>query len=323
MNTFAWLLKREYWEHRGGFQWAPLIAAGVILLVVVIAVITGLSNAPVDGHALINGVRISDMAAALTPEQRAKIGAGMDVGLFFSAAPIAITLAIVTFFYLLGSLYDDRRDRSILFWKSLPISDLETVLSKVVAATVIAPLIALVAALILMLGLLILFSIVVAIYGINPFTTVWANASPLSVVGKVAMLIPLNAVWALPTIGWLMLCSAFAKRVPFLWATLLPIATGICVSIFDAVTNLRIPNDWFWEHIVSRLLFSILPGSWMDYERLGNKMDGADGPDVLLNAIDLNTILAPLAGANLWIGAAAGVGMIALAVWLRRWRDDS
>ncbi|WP_313919646.1 hypothetical protein [Tahibacter sp.] len=323
MNTFAWLLKREYWEHRGGFQWAPLIAAGIILLVVTIAVITGLSNAPLDGHALINGVRISDIAAALTPEQRLKIGAGLDVGLFFSAAPIAITLAIVTFFYLLGSLYDDRRDRSILFWKSLPISDMETVLSKLVAATVIAPLFALAAALILMLGLLILFSIVVAIYGMNPFTVVWANASPLSVVGKVAMLIPLNAVWALPTIGWLMLCSAFAKRVPFLWATLLPIAIGTCVSIFDAVTNLRLPNDWFWQHIVSRVLFSILPGSWMDFEHLDNKMDGADGPEVLLNAIDLNTILAPLAGANLWIGAAAGAGMIALAIWLRRWRDDS
>jgi ABC-2 type transport system permease protein len=323
MNTFAWLLKREYWEHRGGFQWAPLIAAGIILLVVTIAVITGLSNVPGDARALINGVRISDMASALTPEQRQQMGAGLDVGLFFSAAPIAITLAIVTFFYLLGSLYDDRRDRSILFWKSLPISDLETVLSKVVAATVIAPLFALAATLILMLGLMTLFSIVVAIYGMNPFTTVWANASPLSVVAKVAMLIPLNAIWALPTIGWLLLCSAFAKRVPFLWATLLPIATATCVSIFDAVTNLRIPNDWFWEHIVSRVLFSILPGSWMDFDRLGEKMDGADGPEVLLNAIDLSTILAPLSGANLWIGAAAGAGMIALAIWLRRWRDDS
>jgi ABC-2 type transport system permease protein len=322
MNTFTWLLKREYWEHRGGFQWAPLIAAGVVLLVFTIAVITGLSNLHIDGH-LVNGVRIGDMAEAMTPEQKLQLGAGLDVGLFFSAAPVAITLAIVTFFYLLGSLYDDRRDRSILFWKSLPVSDLETVMSKVVAATVIAPVLALGAALALMLGMLILFSLLVAFYGMNPFTVIWANASPLSVVGKIALLIPLNAIWALPTIGWLMLCSAFAKRVPFLWATLLPVAVGTCVSIFDAVTNLRIPNDWFWEHIVGRILFSILPGSWMDFENMDRKMDGADGPQVILNSINLDTILAPLSGANLWIGAAAGVGMIAIAVWLRRWRDDT
>jgi ABC-2 type transport system permease protein len=322
MNTFTWLLKREYWEHRGGFQWAPLIAAGVVLLVFTIAVITGLANLNVDG-AVINNVKLGDLANAMTPEQRLQVGAGFDVGLFFAGAPIAITLAIVTFFYLLGSLYDDRRDRSILFWKSLPVSDLETVLSKIVAATVIAPIFALAATLILMLGLLILFSAIVSFYGINPFTTIWANASPLSVVGKIALLIPLNAIWALPTIGWLMLCSAFAKRVPFLWATLLPVAIGTCVSIFDAVTHLRLPNDWFWENIVSRILFSILPGSWMDFDQLERNMQGSDGPEVLLNAINLDMILAPLSGANLWIGAAAGIGMIAIAVWLRRWRDDS
>jgi ABC-2 type transport system permease protein len=322
MNTFTWLLKREYWEHRGGFQWAPLIAAGVVLLVFTIAVITGLANLNVDG-AVINNVKLGDLANAMTPEQRLQVGAGFDVGLLFAGAPIAITLAIVTFFYLLGSLYDDRRDRSILFWKSLPVSDLETVLSKIVAATVIAPIFALAATLILMLGLLILFSAIVSFYGINPFTTIWANASPLSVVGKIALLIPLNAIWALPTIGWLMLCSAFAKRVPFLWATLLPVAIGTCVSIFDAVTHLRLPNDWFWENIVSRILFSILPGSWMDFDQLERNMQGSDGPEVLLNAINLDMILAPLSGANLWIGAAAGIGMIAIAVWLRRWRDDS
>ncbi|MBL8298851.1 MAG: hypothetical protein JNN30_10950 [Rhodanobacteraceae bacterium] len=322
MNTFTWLLKREYWEHRGGFQWAPLIAAGVVLLVFTIAVITGLSNLRHEG-ARLNGVRLGDFAAAMTPEQQQQVGEGINVGLFFSASPVAITLAIVTFFYLLGSLYDDRRDRSILFWKSLPVSDLETVLSKVVAATVIAPVLALGAALVLMLGMLILLSIVVSVYGANPFTTIWANASPLSVVAKIALLIPLNAIWALPTIGWLMLCSAFAKRVPFLWATLLPVAVGVCISIFDAVSNLRIPNDWFWEHIVGRILFSILPGSWMDFSDLDRKMDGASGPEALLGAINLDTILAPLSGANIWIGAAAGIAMIATAVWLRRWRDDS
>ncbi|TDR44048.1 ABC-2 type transport system permease protein [Tahibacter aquaticus] len=320
MNTFTWLLKREYWEHRGGFQWAPLIAAGALLAVFAFAAVSGLSAAHDN---VLNGVRLSDLTSTLTPEQHRQLGAGIDVGLFFSATPVALVLAIVTFFYLLGSLYDDRRDRSILFWKSLPISDLQTVLSKVVTATVVAPILSLVAALAMMLGLLLIMSLIVAVYGGNPFTMIWANASPLTVAGKVALLVPLNAVWALPTIGWLMLCSAFAKRVPFLWATLVPVAVGTAVSIFDAVTKLRLPNDWFWQHIVFRLLFSIVPGGWMDFEHLEQRMEGAKGPDAVLAAINLDSMLAPLQGPNIWLGAAAGIGMIALAWWLRRWRDDS
>lgn len=318
MNTFAWLLKREYWENRGGFQWAPLIAAGALLAVFSFAIATGMHTASKN---MINGVPISSIVETLTADQRLQLGAGIDAGLFFSATPVALVLAIVTFFYLLGSLYDDRRDRSILFWKSLPISDLQTVLSKVVTATVVAPLMALVASLVMMLGVLIILSIVVAIYGGSPFDMIWRNASPLSVAGKVALLLPLNAVWALPTIGWLMLCSAFAKRVPFLWATLLPVAVGTFVSIFDAVTKLRIPDDWIWQHVVFRLLFSIVPGGWIDFEGLEKRMN--NGPEGVLNAINLDTLIGPFSGANIWLGAAAGVGMITLAWWLRRWRDDS
>jgi ABC-2 type transport system permease protein len=324
MNTFTWLLKREYWEHRGGFKWAPLIAAGVILAVFTIAILTGVNAAQSNLHsAVINNVKLSDIAAAMTPEQRLQIGAGIDAALFFSAAPIAITLAIVSFFYLLGSLYDDRRDRSLLFWKSLPISDLQTVLSKVVSATVTAPLFALAAALVMMLGVLIVLSILVAMFGANPFTVIWTTASPLTVAGKVALLIPINAVWALPSIGWLMLCSAFAKRVPFLWATLLPVAAGTCVSIFDAVTNLRMPDDWFWQHIVFRLLFSIVPGGWLDLESVNSRMEHANGPQDVVSAFDLSNMMGALSGPNIWIGAVAGLGMLAVALWLRRWRDDA
>ena len=48
-------------------------------------------------------------------------------------------LGFVVFFYCLGSLYDERKDRSVLFWKSLPVSDRDTVLSKALSALVVAP----------------------------------------------------------------------------------------------------------------------------------------------------------------------------------------
>ena len=41
-----------------------------------------------------------------------------------------LTAFLVGVFYCLDALHGERRDRSILFWKSLPVSDLTTVLAK-------------------------------------------------------------------------------------------------------------------------------------------------------------------------------------------------
>ncbi|WP_210235883.1 ABC-2 transporter permease, partial [Mesorhizobium sp. M1C.F.Ca.ET.212.01.1.1] len=82
-------------------------------------------------------------------------------------------LAFVVFFYCLGALYDDRRDRSILFWKSLPLSDTQTVLSKVISALIVAPLIAVIAGIITMLGFLLVISVVALMHGGSPMTLIW------------------------------------------------------------------------------------------------------------------------------------------------------
>ena len=232
-------------------------------------------------------------------------------------------LGIVSFFYLLGSLYDERRDRSMLFWKSLPVSDTQTVLSKVASVTVVAPLIALAATLASMILYLVFLSILLALYGVNPFTVIWMNAAPLSVIGKLITLLPINALWALPAIGWLMLCSAFARRAPFLWSVLLPIGTGTVLAIFDSITNLRIPSAWFWDNVVFRILFSIVPGSWMNFGVFGRHMDHADSPQDVINALNFGNTGEVFMLPSMWIGIAAGAVMIVGAIWLRRWRDDS
>lgn len=322
MNTFIWLLKREYWEHRGGFQWVPLITGGVLLILVTIALVTALATANKHGI-VIGNLPLDDIARAATPEQLEQAGAAINVSLYMLAVPIAGLLGIVSFFYLLGSLYDERRDRSVLFWKSLPVSDLETVLSKVAAVVLVAPLLALAATLATLLAFLVLFSILLALYGINPFTVLWMHASPLTVVGKLVAMMPLNALWALPTIGWLMLCSAFAKRVPFLWAVLIPVGSAAVLAIFDAISNLHFPSMWYWQNIVCRLLLSIMPGSWLDLEVFGHKFEHADAPSDVVNALNVGGFANALADPSLWIGAAAGAAMIAGAIWLRRWRDDS
>src|SRR3546814_20822192 len=66
-----------------------------------------------------------------------KVGFALDVAMYSAMGLLVVVLGFVVFFYCLGALYDDRRDRSILFWKSLPVSDASTVLSKVFSAPAI------------------------------------------------------------------------------------------------------------------------------------------------------------------------------------------
>jgi ABC-2 type transport system permease protein len=320
MNTFTWLLKREYWENRGGFLWAPVWASGIILAMSVFGVIMGELGAHRANITI--GVNIGDLIRNMTPGQMQQLGAGLDIGLYWLSAIVAVVLFFVLFFYLIGALYNDRRDHSVLFWKSLPITDTQTVLSKVVSATLLAPVLAVGVSLVLMFAFLLLMSVVAAFHGVNPITMIWMNASPLTVAGKLILLIPINALWALPCIGWLLLISAFAKRAPFLFAVLVPVFAGILITSFDLMNNLHIPDFSFWRNVVGRILFSVLPGSWIDLSQF-RAMEHSDGPLALLNALSMPAIGEVLTRPGMWIGAVAGAGMIAASVWVRRWRDDS
>ena len=134
-KTMYWLVKREFWEHRGGFFWAPLISGGVFLVLNLMALITG---EVLGGHnAHFNSVGGIDFGGHpgginlngnIDADMLGKIGTGLDIAMYAVAGIVLMIMAVIVFFYCLGSLYDDRRDRSILFWKSLPISNRATVL---------------------------------------------------------------------------------------------------------------------------------------------------------------------------------------------------
>ena len=145
MNTMKWLLRREYWEHKGSFFWAPAVVALVMVAVVALTIGYGMAAQPMDGTTtvVINGHQVthSNMINAMGPDGKAMMANAVANGYIMAAAPLFGVLPFVVFFYCLSALYDDRRDRSILFWKSLPISDRDTVISKVVTALVLAPVI--------------------------------------------------------------------------------------------------------------------------------------------------------------------------------------
>src|SRR3546814_5682810 len=96
-----------------------------------------------------------------------QVGFALDVAMYSAMGLLIAVLGFVVFFYCLGALYDDRRDRSILFWKSLPISDTSTVLSKVVSATVLAPIIAVITGIIVGMLQLLILAVTLSFHGVN------------------------------------------------------------------------------------------------------------------------------------------------------------
>lgn len=319
MNTFYWLMKREFWEHRGGFLWAPIITGGIFLVLNIMAIIT----AEVIGnrHGItIGGNNLQALIANADAGDLAQIGAALDLSLISATGLIGIVMGFVVLFYCLGSLYDDRRDRSILFWKSLPVSNASTVLSKVASAVVLAPIIAIVVGIVVGLAQLMIFALVLSLHGMN----VWQMlglAHPFRAVGALVSAIPLYALWALPAVGWLMLCSAWARTKPFLWAVAVPAVTGLLVSWFDIMGLLNLPNGWFWSNIFQRSLLSVFPGSNIVFG--GRALDMNADANNPLSFIEPAHTYTLLGSPNLWAGVIIGAALIAGSVWFRRWRDDN
>ncbi len=334
-HKFKLLLQREFWEHKGGFFWAPIVAGGISLLLTLMAIIVGevaMRRAIADGQfngdsvaqvngrdVTINGLDLGELTRQIPADKMHELASGVDLSLMMASMWPFIVLTFVVFFYCLGALYDDRKDRSVLFWKSLPLSDRDTVLSKAASALLVAPVLATLAALATMLGFLVLLSGVVLMHGGNPYILLWGPGSPLSIVMHFLASIPVYALWALPTVGWLLLCSAWARSKPFLWAIMIPVFAAIFVGWFDVMQVFNLDTAWFMKNITGRALLSVVPGSWMSAISLGD----LEGPEGLARLMSLRTTYSVLATPQLWIGAVAGIAMILGAIRLRRWRDDN
>ncbi len=321
LNNMFWLVKREFWEHRGGFLWAPVITGGVFLLLNIMGIIT----AEVIGAR--HGIRIGasgglkHVIAEMNAGDLSKVGLALDVAMYSAMGLIAVVLGFMVLFYCLGALYDERRDRSVLFWKSLPVSDRETVLSKVVSATLVAPAIAIVVGIVVGMLQLLIVTVVLSFHGVHVWQLL-TLAHPFRVTANLLGSIPLYLLWALPSVGWLLLCSAWARSKPFLWAVALPVVTGVLVSWFGIMGLFNLPTGWFWANVVQRLLLSVFPGASILAGAHGINV-GHVGTDPRMDFMDLSQTYQLLGAPDVWIGVVVGMGLIAAAIWFRRWRDDS
>ena len=318
-DRFKMLLKREFWENRGGFVWAPVITGAIATLFALIGAIGG-SWAVQHAKATSNFSQdLQVPAGELHP-----LAMAADLVLLGGMWIAIIVMVFVVFFYLLGSLYDERRDRSVLFWKSLPVADTETVLSKLAWAVVLAPLFAIAIGIGIGLVLWLVMAVTTFLNGVPGASAMFTDSRPFHMIWQVISVIPVYTAWSLPTVGWLMLCSAWAKRFPFLWAVLLPILGCALISlsggIFGAISGLEFPFEQLWYVVVFRGLMGLIPGTW--YARIGTDSIQLDGPQDMPNHFDLSGSWAAFATLDMWLGITLGVAMIVLAIRLRRWRDE-
>jgi len=329
MNTLTmkWLLRREFWEHKGSMFWAPVVVAALLVLFVGGTMLYGLAAHGAPGIVHINGQAMSHgaFAAAMPPESRQMI-ARVASGMYLAAgAPLFFILIGSVFSYCLGAMYNERRDRSILFWKSLPVSDGMTVLSKAITALCVAPLITMALATATSLALLLIGGIALALGGINlggaMLTSPDLYLQPL----RLLALLPVYVVWALPTVGWLLLVSSWARTKPILWAVGVPLVALLLVKwisfTLENFSGAPLNLMPVAQETVGRLLAGVVPGIWFSFTH-GIPAAVHRSGDVADMQAAFEASWMTLATAKAWIGALAGAAMIFGAMRLRRWRDE-
>ena len=269
-----WSIRRELWENRSIYI-APLAIAAVTLF----------------------GYLIATMGYALSMTDLAQRRAALEGPYSFAMGVIMATAFIVGFFYSLEALHGERRDRSILFWKSLPVSDLTTVLSKASIPLVILPLLSFAIVVVTQSIMLLLSSLVLMGSGLS-VATLWTPVFQMSLM-LLYHLVTVHVLWHAPIYSWLLLVSGWARRAAFLWATL----------------------PWVAICAIEKLAFNTTNFARM----LGYRFTG--GPEALTMPgrfpIDAMTHLTPgrfLSSPGLWIGLVIAAGFLAAAVRLRRYQ---
>jgi ABC-2 type transport system permease protein len=278
-RALYWSVRRELWENRSIYI-APLAVAAIALFAFSISAIAGIWE---------RSLRLDSAHASEAIAQPYDMAAGL----------LMLTCIVVSVFYCLDALHSERRDRSILFWKSLPVSDLTTVLAKASIPLVVIPLLAFTITVVLQFIMLLVSTVVLLGSGLN-ITTLWTQ---LSFVRMSLLLLyhlfTVHSLWYAPFYGWLLLVSAWARRAAFLWAALPLIAIAI----------------------VEKIAFNTSYFAGMLQHRLGGAAEAVVAPGTM--PMDPMTHVTPgsfLSNPGLWLGLAIFAAFLAASVRLRRYQ---
>jgi ABC-2 type transport system permease protein len=274
-----WSIKREFWENRALYV-VPLAVAALLLA----GHLIGPMHSSVHMHA---GVSVH--------------GDAMTAYSVIALAIMGATL-LVTMFYCADALYNERRDRSILFWKSLPVSDLTAVLAKATVPILVMPLLMFAVIVVAQAVLLLLLSAATLAHG-QSAAPLWSNLHFFqSWCILLFHLLAIHGLWYAPIYCWLLMVSAFARRVPILWAVLPPMAVVVLEKIAF--------NTSYFGHLLAHRFFGAPP---REAPFVGHPMS--------MDSLTLTDLGRFFIDPGLWAGLVVAAAFLALAVWLRRSRE--
>jgi ABC-2 type transport system permease protein len=284
-----WSVRRELWENRSIYI-APLAVAGLGLFGFLISLIH-----PPKG----NGTGLTAIDPSFQP-----IALAMPYS--HAAMLLLLTAVIAVIFYSLDALYGERRDRSILFWKSLPVSDLTTVLAKASIPLVVLPLVVFAIAVAVQLTMLLLSVAALLISG-GSVATLWRQLPLFQLQAVLLYTLAVITLWYAPVYAWLLLISAWARRTTFLWAVLPPLAIALVEFIAFHTSHFGLLlRERFIGFAPRAFNFKMPDGSFIDPHFIPV------------------TQITPgrfLATPGLWIGLLFAAAFLAAAVRLRRYRE--
>lgn len=292
-------IKKELWEFNGMLTWVPVTLASVFILIPLLILI-------------LNGVDMQKVMVGLESLTQFQSSDRLSEVFFVSAialfSPFIAIGFIVQVYYFVTCLFDERRDQSVMFWRSMPVSDKMTIASKVLTGAIVIPVIFFMAATLLMLLILVLAVIACAVLSIGFDISLWgilAGADIVSGVGYIWLTLVPIAIWLLPLYSWLMLASIYANKAPFLWAVLPIVALLVIEAI--VVHYLHLSQPFFGHFLVD--YFSMTPEHLAEVSVDQDKSRSATLL-MLISQIDYRTVL-------------VSAGLLFATYWLRVNKQES
>ncbi len=274
-------VKKELWEFSGMLTWVPVALAGIFILIPLLVLLLN----DIDVNALLQ--ELKHISEAQYSEEIEKVFFVSTIALF---APFVLVGFIVQLYYFITCLYDEKRDQSVMFWRSLPVSDAMTIASKAITGAVVIPAIFYSAATaLLVIGLVLAFiACIVLSMGFDiSLWGFWSSANMVSALGAIWLTLLPTAIWLLPLYAWLMLMSIYAKKAPFLWAVL-PIVVLLIIEGI-VVHYLHLSQPFFGHFIVD--YFAINPENTTSFEIGGEHASIFSPALAVLAKIDYRTVI--------------------------------
>ena len=230
--------RKEIWEFKKTLFWVPLIIAIFIIVAPLLKLILMEDYQSSKWLEMITNVDNLGNVEGFT-----RIFLTAVMGMF---VPFMMVSLIIQLYYFTTCLFDERRDLSIYFWRSLPVSDVLSVGVKLITGALVVPTIFMLAATCVVFVFLLFALIACSVLSIGYDVSLWGLWGSADIISNLTAiwlnLIP-YALWMFPVFAWLMLASMFASKAPFLWA-ILPIVAILLIESF-VVEYLHLDGRFF------------------------------------------------------------------------------